>query len=237
MAYTEEHARAENLGLATGLGIIGLVILLGIVWGVGSLYAASQEWKHSFKTPTRQQTAAPRIAIAPPASTATSAFQDSRCIGNPWSQPAADAFGVPEPLLGCMHYAETRCGTGGLVEGGYQAVTAVKNLPRPVTNAQALAKIATHIGVPIEDMRSNRVGAMGPFQFVPATWLAYAADGDRDGIASPYDLADATFTTANHLAQAHAKRGNWAKVLHGWNRSHSPQVKKNIRNILACAGL
>ena len=41
--------------------------------------------------------------------------------------------------------------------------------------------------------------AMGPMQFLPATWARYASDGDGDGIADPQNLYDSTLAAARYL--------------------------------------
>ncbi|MGV9857912.1 lytic transglycosylase domain-containing protein [Gordonia sp. NPDC003425] len=41
--------------------------------------------------------------------------------------------------------------------------------------------------------------AVGPMQFLPATWQKYAADGNGDGIADPQNIFDAALTTARYL--------------------------------------
>jgi hypothetical protein len=41
--------------------------------------------------------------------------------------------------------------------------------------------------------------AVGPMQFLPATFEAWAIDGDEDGVANPHDIEDAAATAANYL--------------------------------------
>ena len=38
--------------------------------------------------------------------------------------------------------------------------------------------------------------AVGPMQFIPQTWTRFAADGNGDGVATPFNLYDATLATA-----------------------------------------
>ncbi len=45
----------------------------------------------------------------------------------------------------------------------------------------------------------SSAGAVGPMQFMPRTFAAYAVDGDRDGATSPWSPADAVFTAARYL--------------------------------------
>jgi Transglycosylase SLT domain len=45
----------------------------------------------------------------------------------------------------------------------------------------------------------SSAGAMGPMQFEPATFRAYAVDGDGDGIANIMDPADSIYTAAHYL--------------------------------------
>lgn len=41
--------------------------------------------------------------------------------------------------------------------------------------------------------------AVGPTQFIPTTWIFYAADGNHDGTADPNNIYDATLATARFL--------------------------------------
>lgn len=45
--------------------------------------------------------------------------------------------------------------------------------------------------------------AVGPMQFLPATWRVVAVDGDADGIRNPQDINDAALAAAVYLCAAH----------------------------------
>ncbi len=59
---------------------------------------------------------------------------------------------------------------------------------------------------------ANFAGAEGPMQFEPATFAAYAVDGDHDGTVSPYDPADAIYTAAAMLCANGAASGTPAGI-------------------------
>jgi membrane-bound lytic murein transglycosylase B len=73
------------------------------------------------------------------------------------------------------------------------------------------------------NVSTSSAGAMGPMQFEPATFAAYAVDGDHDGVTSIMDPADAIYTAAHYLCANGAGRGSAAlngAILHynhaGW---------------------
>jgi cell wall-associated NlpC family hydrolase len=85
----------------------------------------------------------------------------------------------------------------------------------------------------------NSAGAQGPGQFLPTTWRkglapyqlippgppttsndqGYATDGDGDGVADPWDPADATAATARLLAASGASTGNLTAAVFAYNHS------------------
>ena len=44
--------------------------------------------------------------------------------------------------------------------------------------------------------------AVGPMQFIPSTWAYYAADGNSDGVADPFNINDAAAAAGKYLCNA-----------------------------------
>jgi membrane-bound lytic murein transglycosylase B len=53
---------------------------------------------------------------------------------------------------------------------------------------------------------TSSAGAMGPMQFMPATFAAYAVDGNKDGVRSILDPDDAIYSAAHYLCANGAGR-------------------------------
>ncbi|HVS69500.1 MAG TPA: lytic transglycosylase domain-containing protein, partial [Mycobacteriales bacterium] len=53
---------------------------------------------------------------------------------------------------------------------------------------------------------TSSAGAMGPMQFEPSTFAAYAVDGNNDGVKSIMDPSDAIYTAAHYLCANGAGR-------------------------------
>jgi membrane-bound lytic murein transglycosylase B len=66
---------------------------------------------------------------------------------------------------------------------------------------------------------SSYAGAQGPMQFMPATFRAYATDGDGDGDRTITDLDDAMMTAGRYLAANGAASGNYRNALYRYNHS------------------
>lgn len=64
--------------------------------------------------------------------------------------------------------------------------------------------------------------AIGPMQFLPASWSMFIVDGNDDGIRNPHNIWDSTFGAAAHLCSGGTDltvRSNLAEALFGYNHS------------------
>jgi hypothetical protein len=71
------------------------------------------------------------------------------------------------------------------------------------------------------DVGPSSAGALGPMQFMPATWKAYGVDGDGDRKADIMDPYDAVPTAARYLCANGAGRGGAALSNAIWHYNHS----------------
>lgn len=110
-------------------------------------------------------------------------------------------------------------GVGSLPDGAAPSPEAVHDIPRgllalyqqsagrcpglPWPVLAGIGKVESNHNRPAG--QTSAAGAQGPMQFLPATWRQYAADGDGDGRADPFDPADATAAAADYLCDHHAR--------------------------------
>jgi hypothetical protein len=78
----------------------------------------------------------------------------------------------------------------------------------------------------------SSAGALGPMQFMPATWAAYGIDGDGDGVADIMNPFDAVPSAARYLCRSGASRGESGMydALFAYNRADW-----YVRKVLAIA--
>lgn len=74
--------------------------------------------------------------------------------------------------------------------------------------------------------------AVGPMQFIPSTWEAWASDGDHDGNTDPNDIDDAAYAAARYLCADGRGMGGagWSEAILSYNRS-----AEYVRQVYAAA--
>jgi Transglycosylase SLT domain/Peptidase family M23 len=96
----------------------------------------------------------------------------------------------------------------------YQAAGIQYNVPWQIL--AAINEIETDYG---RNLSVSTAGAVGWMQFMPSTWKRYGVDANGDGIADPYNPADAIFSAARYLAAAGASKNLQNAVFsynHAW---------------------
>uniref|UniRef100_UPI00301E08CB lytic transglycosylase domain-containing protein n=1 Tax=Kineococcus sp. G2 TaxID=3127484 RepID=UPI00301E08CB len=83
---------------------------------------------------------------------------------------------------------------------------------------QAVGQVESGHG---RDVGPSSAGAIGPMQFMPATFAAYGVDGDGDGDTDAWDPADAVFSAARYLCAngAGSGRAGESGALFRYNRA------------------
>ncbi|GAA1546206.1 hypothetical protein GCM10009678_31110 [Actinomadura kijaniata] len=78
----------------------------------------------------------------------------------------------------------------------------------------------------------SSAGALGPMQFMPATWKAYGVDGDGDGRADIMNPYDAVPSAARYLCANGAGRGGRQLYRAVWHYNHADWY---VQKVLALA--
>ncbi|MFI0448733.1 lytic transglycosylase domain-containing protein [Actinomadura sp. 6N118] len=78
----------------------------------------------------------------------------------------------------------------------------------------------------------SSAGALGPMQFMPATWKAYGVDGDRDGKADIMNPYDAVPGAAKYLCANGAGKGGKQLYRAIWHYNHADWY---VQKVLALA--
>ena len=95
----------------------------------------------------------------------------------------------------------------------YQAAGIEYDVPWQVL--AAINEIETDYG---RNLSVSTAGAVGWMQFLPSTWKQWAVDANGDGIADPYNPADAIFSAARYLHAAGASH-NLGQAVFAYNHA------------------
>lgn len=112
----------------------------------------------------------------------------------------ATAGGIPKNFLALYQAAATTC----------------PGLAWPVL--AAVGQVESGHG---SNMGPSSAGAMGPMQFLPSTFAAYAVDGDGNGVADIWNPADAIYSAANYLCANGAGTGPRGLYTALWHYNHA----------------
>ncbi len=228
--------------------LAGLLAVLGVGSLVAAGYA-SAEPPAARTTPTQPvATVVPSVpASSSPAATAAQSGTADRPVAEladpEWVARVARAGGIPPRAMAAyagaaLATAETRpgCGLGwntlaaigsvesehGTMNGATIGDDGIANPPIigvPLNGAKGVARIPdTDDGVLDDDTTWDR--AVGPMQFIPATWAAHALDGTRDGTADVHNIDDAALTAAAYLCDAGGDltvAQNWIAAIAAYN--------------------
>jgi len=116
----------------------------------------------------------------------------------------AGAYGVPESIQTALWGIESNYGTR---LGDFEVVSALATLAYNGFRAKffreqliAALRIVSQGHIGLHGMKGSWAGAMGQCQFIPTSFLAYAADGDGDGRKDIWtNKADVFASIANYL--------------------------------------
>jgi len=72
-------------------------------------------------------------------------------------------------------------------------------------------------------------GALGPFQFIPETWVRHAVDGNGDGVKDPFNVEDAAYSAANYLLYKGAQQDLQKSI---WHYNQDPKYVKRVMRYL-----
>ncbi len=88
----------------------------------------------------------------------------------------------------------------------------------------AISSVESSLGL---QTGTSSAGAVGPMQFLPSTWEAYGADGDRDGVSDVMNPIDAVHGAARLLC---ANGGADPNQIHSalWNYNHSDDYVRQV---------
>ena len=140
-----------------------------------------------------------------------------------------DQFGVPRHILLAIWGRESGFGAVAIRDNPFPVLATRgfmgKNATYFTGEVVALLQIVQEGHVPIDDVRSSWAGALGQPQFMPSSFLAYAADGDGD------DRRDIWGSEADTLASI----ANFLKV-HDWDGTRDWGFEVVVPDAISCAG-
>lgn len=195
----------------------------------------------------------PSVASSPSMPSSGGSSQGGLRVSAAWAQQVSDKTGIPQRAL--LAYARAdltlrvqnpACHIGwntvaaiGAVEsahgshGGARLDAAGRAEPvirGPRLDGSRSARIADSDRGSLDgDSQWDR--AVGPMQFLPATWRQWGRDADGDGVADPDQIDDAALTAAEYLCSAGGSvnsASGWTRAI--WAYNHSSDYVDRVRS-------
>ena len=108
-------------------------------------------------------------------------------------------------VLGVAGEEEAAAGTGSALGGGISAAVPAEFAPWVLKAGSLCPELPPALIAAQIDAESgwnpqavSPVGAQGPAQFMPGTWASWGKDEDGNGVASPFDIADAVMAQGRY---------------------------------------
>ena len=150
-------------------------------------------------------------------------------------QQASERTGVPMRMIAGIIGVETYYGR---ITGNYRVIDALSTLafdypPRAKFFRNELKEyflLTREEQLPIEDVEGSYAGAMGPPQFIPSSYRAYAVDGDGDGRRDLLTNWDDILNSVGNYFKAHRwLNGEEVAMQATLPAGHPPLKSKNER--------
>ncbi len=126
-------------------------------------------------------------------------------------QQVARWSGLPWQVFWGIHAEETNLGTH---QGTTQVISVLPKQQQPY-----FYQICKELHWDPQQIYGSHKGAIGPFQFIPETWVRHAIDANGDGRKDPFDVEDAAYSAANYLL-SRGGRTDLRKALWHYNQDH-----------------
>ena len=157
----------------------------------GGTSATSSTWQ------PRADIQVPTAVAVPPKGSGNGPLSKEQIIWSAYTAAAAkkSSCRIPVMLLAAIGEVESSSLRGRRLDASHDAVPPVRG---PALTGSGYAAIrdsdgGRYDGDPVWDR------AVGPMQFIPATWRIWGADGNGDGIRDPQNIEDAALAAANYL--------------------------------------
>jgi membrane-bound lytic murein transglycosylase B len=133
----------------------------------------------------------------------------------------APACGLRWSTLAALGFIESGHGTHAGSEVGDDGVTRPGIFGIDLTGASSARITDTDGGV--WDGKADIDRAVGPMQFIPATWETWGADGNGDGVRDPQQIDDAALAAARYLCHDSdlTEPAGWRRAIFSYNHLDS----------------